>query len=419
MGMLLLCSGVKSYAKIADTTYQIATNTFRGQQNAQILKVKLNISDMVPNSTVTISHFYFSTKGTTNVADITAARLFYTGRADKTGGQMNLSDTIGATIISPGGKMVFSSNKPLITGDNYFFLTYNVSPNANLAPDAVDATLDSIQVLNQVIVIKNGNPTGFRLIDYIENYCNISVLVPNTVSKQYIGITNVQIGSQINNTTADLDRLTFYPNKTISVYREENYPVRVKYGQGHNEQIIGWVDWNNDGIIDTNTETVFYVKSSPSAETFSTNLYVPCTATPGSHKLRIESDIDTVPKLTPCSNLRFGDAEEYIINVLPDVYPSKLTFVSDSPKFQGSPVVFVNKTIAHGNVKCEWCFSSGCLNNNNASWDAIGDSASYTWTQSPGKGSATHKVKMRLTWRGCDSTVVKYYTDSVKLIPPS
>src|SRR6185312_1599925 len=86
--------------------------------------------------------------------------------------------------------------------------------------------------------------------------------------------------------------------------------------------------------------------------------------------------------------------------------------------YLGSPVMLTNTSNARGNVKCEWCFSNTCLNNNNAKFDAEGDNASYTWTQSPVKGSATFAVKMRLTWQGCDSTVVKYYTDSVKLVPP-
>ena len=416
MGMLFLCSGIKGQAKIVDTTYQISTNAFRGEQNAQILKIKLNITGVAP---ITASKFYFSTKGTTHVSDISSSHLFYTGISDLTGQEMSVADTIGAPISSPNGMMIFTVNRQLPIGDNYFFLAYNVSPNANPAPDVLDATLDSMRLSNESFVVNNGNPGGFRIIDYIENYCNISVLVPNSLSKKYIGITDVQIGSQINNPSADLDRLTFYPTQTISVYRQESYPVNIKYGEGHNEQIIGWVDWNNDGIIDTNTETVFYTKSSPAAETYTTSLNVPCSATPGIHKLRIESDIDTVPKLTPCSNLRYGDAEEYIVNVQSDVYPSKVTFTSDSPKFQGSPVIFTNQTIAHGNVKCEWCFSNGCLNNNNEPFDATGDTASHTWTQSPGKGSATYKVKMRLTWQGCDSTVIKYYTDSVKLIPPT
>src|ERR1039458_3662458 len=85
LGLVLLCFGFKSYAKIADTTYQISTNAFRGQQNAQILRVKLNISGLDPSLVITASKFYFSTKGTTNVSDISSARLFYTHASDLTG----------------------------------------------------------------------------------------------------------------------------------------------------------------------------------------------------------------------------------------------------------------------------------------------------------------------------------------------
>ena len=411
---ILLIFGFKSEAKIADTTYQIATNAFRGEQNAQILKIKFNISGHDEQ----LTKFYFSTRGSTNTSDISQARLFYTGNSDLTGNALSLSNIIGASVSSPGGSLVFSVNKALSSGDNYFFLTYDVSPNAN-ASDVLDATLDSVRFSDTLLIVKNGNPPGARLIDYYANYCNVSVLIPNSVSKQYIGVTDVSIGNQVNNVSTDLDRLTFYPTQHISVYRQESYPVKIKYGEGHNEQIIGWVDWNNDGIIDTSTETVFYTKSSPSAETYTANLFIPCSATSGSHKLRIESDIDTIPKLTPCGNLRYGNAQEYIIDVQSDVFPSQVSFSTDSPKFQGSPIIFTNNSNAHGNVKREWCFSNTCLNNNNAKFDAVGDTVAYTWTQSAGKGVATYAVKMRLTWQGCDSTVVKYYTDSVKVIPPT
>ena len=412
---LLLFFGFKSGAKIADTTYQITADAFRGEQNAQILKIKLTVSGFDEQ----VTKFYFSTGGSTNTSDISRARLFYTGSADLTGGTISLSDTVGTSIRNPGGNLTFSVNKALSFGDNYFFLAYDVSPNANASPDVLDATLDSARLTDTLLIVKNGNPPGARIIDYYANYCNVSVLIPNSVSKQYIGVTSVSIGGQVNNASTDLDRLTFFPTQHVTVYRQQSYPVNIKYGEGHNEQIIGWVDWNNDGIIDTSTETVFYTKSSPLAETYTAMLFVPCSSTPGSHILRIESDIDTIAKLTPCGNLRYGNAQEYVIDIQPDVYPSQVHFSTDSPKFQGSPIMFVNNSNAHGNVKCEWCFSNTCFNNNSAKFDATGDTALYTWTQTAGKGSATYDVKMRLTWKGCDSTVVKYYTDSVKVIPPT
>ena len=419
MGLIFLCMGNNCNAKIADTTYQISTNAFRGQQHAQILKFKLVITALAQGKTEKATKFYFSTKGTTKVSDISAAHLYYTGNVDLTGKELISSDTIGAPVANPNGKMYFQVNKSLLSGNNYFFLAYDVSTNANISPDVLDATIDSVKLSDTSFTVKTGNPAGARAIDYYENYCNISVLIPNTASKQYIGITSVQIGTQINNPSGDLDRLTLYPAQKLTAYRQQTYPVAIKYGNGHNEQIIGWVDWNNDGIIDTSTETVFYTRSSASTQTFFTNISVPCTATPGAHKLRIESDIDTVPKLTPCSNLKYGDAEEYIIDVQQDAFPMTTTFAIDSPRYLGSPVMFTNTSNAQGNVKCEWCFSNNCLNNNSAKYDAAGDTAFYTWTQSPGKGSVTYAVKMRLTWQGCDSTIIRYVTDSVKLIPPA
>jgi hypothetical protein len=80
----------------------------------------------------------FSTTGTTNLTDITSAKLYYT----KTLSASNATQ-IGTAIINPSGTISFSTGtvtQILGTGHNYFFLTYDVSPTAVLG-DPLDGAV--------------------------------------------------------------------------------------------------------------------------------------------------------------------------------------------------------------------------------------------------------------------------------------
>jgi PKD repeat protein len=409
--MSLVCAATESYAKLNDTTVQISDKTFPGQHSAKILKYNVTLSKTDPAVYSKVSKFYFSTKGSTDTKDISNARLYYTGSTDFTNLPLNVADTAGAAVKSPAGGFIFFINKQLHAGNNYFLLTFDVSLAATTG-DLLDATLDSVMINDTLKPVPSGNPRGARFIDASGTYCNVLVALPNTKSPQFIGIRNVKIGKAINNASADLDKLTSYTSPKITVYRQESFPVEIKYGQGNNEQIIGWVDWNNDGIFDPATEEVFYTASASPGETYKTIVNVPCTAVAGSHKLRIMDDIDTVAKLTPCSKLLYGEAEEYIVDVQQDVYPYKISFAHDTPTLLGSPIVFTNTSNIRGNVNCEWCFSSVCFKV--GFFEAQGNTVSNTWPANQGK----YAVKMKLTWQGCDSTVIKTITDTVNVVPP-
>jgi PKD repeat protein len=399
----LVCCGSRGYAKLKDTTVQVSGNAFVGQHGAKILSYKVTLPSFSPKIIFKPTKFYFSTKGSTNVKDIISARLYFTGSNDYASLPLNPSDTAGKAIQSPNGSFVFYTSKPLQFGTNYFILTYDVSTGAQDG-NLLDATLDSAMIQDTLRAVNSGNPNGAKLLDLYGSYCNITVAKPNKTSPQYIGITSVKIGKSFNNSSADLDKLTMYVTPKIQVYRQETYPVEIKYGQGHNEQIIGWVDWNNDGYFDPATEEVFYTGSSLSAETYKTSIQVPCTATVGAHKLRIMSDIDTIAKLRPCGNLRYGDAEEYIIDVKPDIVAIKTSFTKPDTAFNSSITYFKNSSNARGHVTYDWAF------NKFGAYTETGETSNMTY-QTVNFGYK--KIWMRLTWYGCDTTIVHVVADSI------
>jgi PKD repeat protein len=385
---------------------QIVNSVFKGQANAKILCVDVKMLN--PGKPLKATKLVFNTKGTTATSDLLNAKLYFVANTDYSDLPFAISDTAGQAIAKPNGKLVFKTNRQLAAGDNYFWLTYDISSLATIG-DAADATIDTVVVADTVRIPSPTNPIGNALIGTSYSYCPVKVTTGNGILPAYIGLTSVKIGNagnMIDNTTADLDKLTFYPSQKISVYRQESYPVHIQGGQGNTEQIIGWVDWNNDGYYDPVSEQVFYSAGTGAGATYNGTLTVPCNTTAGQKRMRIMSDFAGMQKLAPCADLTYGDAEEYLVDVQPDMMPVA-HFSSDTPYYVNSPVVFNNTSTAHGSVKYEWDFD------NNGIYDSTSYDGRFTYTSTGKK-----KIKLRLTFKGCDSTVIRTFLDSVTVINP-
>ncbi|HUP12088.1 MAG TPA: GEVED domain-containing protein, partial [Niastella sp.] len=335
-------------------------------------------------------------------ADIFNAALFYSGSSDYTYRPFDSADSIGKIVSKPNGAFSFTTSKNLQEGTNYFWLTYDISASASIG-NYVDATLDSVIIADTMRYPTVANPTGSRIIEPFATYCGISIVAPNSSNSNFVGITRVKIGNAIDNSSPDKDGLTFYQSPRFKTYRQNTVGVEIKYGMGFDEQIIGWVDWNNDGFFDETTEEVFYTTASTAGETYRTNFTVPCSATVGTHKIRIASDDYKQKKPSPCSNLQFGDAEEYVIEIQPDITPTA-KFVLDTPAYIYSDILFTNASTAEGNIVYSWDLD------NNGTTDFTGKNAIYSFNTIGWK-----KVKLTLTDNGCSATVVKTYLDSFRV----
>jgi len=85
------------------------------------------------------------------------------------------------------------------------------------------------------------------------------------------------------------------------------------YGTG-----IGiWIDYNQDGIFDDNTEKVF-VESSLNSGTRTGSFVIPVTATVGTTGLRVTlAEGFTGSSLTSCLSYGYGETEDYLITIAP------------------------------------------------------------------------------------------------------
>lgn len=127
-----------------------------GSINNRILRVRV-YAQKGANALNTTS-FKLNTLGTTSVANITNAKIFYTG-ADST----FTAPALFGTTTSPSGSFYVTGNRTLALGVNYFWVTYDIS-NTAAAANLVDAAVDSITLNAVNYALINGDPSGNRTI---------------------------------------------------------------------------------------------------------------------------------------------------------------------------------------------------------------------------------------------------------------
>jgi hypothetical protein len=100
----------------------------KSEKGANILKLALRFKGETTPAKVTSINF--STEGTTNVSDIAAAKLYYTGKSDKFN-QLSATE-FGEIIPSPSGDIQFTDGVSILAEDTYYFwLVYDIAANAN------------------------------------------------------------------------------------------------------------------------------------------------------------------------------------------------------------------------------------------------------------------------------------------------
>ncbi|MBP6334426.1 MAG: T9SS type A sorting domain-containing protein, partial [Bacteroidia bacterium] len=135
-----------------------------------------------------------------------------------------------------------------------------------------------------------------------------------------IGITNVHIGTHpgaIDNTT--FDAIEGYQDYSctsyMTLFADDTYPISISTGFTYTELVRAWIDWNNDGVIDSTAELIF---ADSALTTHQGNFTIPAVALPHIGqplRLRIASDFSGNPTPTPCLDLSFGQVEDYAVFV--------------------------------------------------------------------------------------------------------
>ncbi|HMU10229.1 MAG TPA: BNR-repeat neuraminidase N-terminal domain-containing protein [Ferruginibacter sp.] len=125
---------------ISSTTTQanvsnVATNT----TNQQVIGIEIVTTGAL--NPLNVTSFTLNTNGTTNVADIANAKLWYTG----TSSTFATTTQVGSTVAAPNGSFPITATQALAEGTNYFWLTYDV-PCSATATNVIDAECNSLTV---------------------------------------------------------------------------------------------------------------------------------------------------------------------------------------------------------------------------------------------------------------------------------
>ncbi|MFH1320902.1 MAG: PKD domain-containing protein [Bacteroidota bacterium] len=136
-----------------------------------------------------------------------------------------------------------------------------------------------------------------------------------------MGISNVTFNS-INNTTPDGSEnyQDYVCSFGTNVIIDQTYSISIQTGFSYEENVRVWIDYNNDGVFDPATELVF---ASDNILTYhSGTITIPSSAVVNtSLRMRVASDYYYEPAPTPCSNVFYGQVEDYGITILPNTIP--------------------------------------------------------------------------------------------------
>ncbi|PZF72284.1 GEVED domain-containing protein [Taibaiella soli] len=115
-----------------------------------------------------------------------------------------------------------------------------------------------------------------------------------------------------------------------------NYTITVQTNQYNNENCVAYIDYNNDGQFTSNE----MILTSSNAKTHTASFTVPASApTCTPLRMRVVSDLGTTPG--PCTQLAYGQAEDYTVYIRPAHSTSTVTVTaSANPSCVTSAVTF-------------------------------------------------------------------------------
>ncbi|SEA92191.1 Por secretion system C-terminal sorting domain-containing protein [Flavobacterium gillisiae] len=132
--------------------------TGMGDANQRIVAVKVSANGAL--NPLTVSKLNFTMNGTTNIADVTNIKVYSSGATA-------VFDVATATLfgsITPAtGNLVVNGSQSLVSGDNYFWITYDVSSGA-AEGNLLDATCESIVANASTYTTAANTVAGERVI---------------------------------------------------------------------------------------------------------------------------------------------------------------------------------------------------------------------------------------------------------------
>ncbi len=141
------------------TTSQNTTAVWAGDTQQQVIGIQVVMTGSL--TPLNLTQFTLKATGTTSVSEISNAKIFYTG-ANST---FSATSQFGSTVAAPTlANYTVSGTQTLGSGNNYFWLTYDVSASS-VSGHVIDAECPSLTIDGVAHVPTITAPTGSRTIN--------------------------------------------------------------------------------------------------------------------------------------------------------------------------------------------------------------------------------------------------------------
>jgi PKD repeat protein len=342
---------------VSAASYQTVTEEVtKGSGNNQILEVRVTTNSDGTQTPLNLDTLYFSLLGTTNPAEITKAKLYYTGKSP----DFQTTNLLSSTTGTPTTNFKLRANQNLAPGTNYFWLAYDVASNAVIGND-LDARCNGVYIRVKRIP-STTDPTGTRKIGYAVSVGNKS---------WFVYISNVILGKINNNTGYSL---TYGYNNYLylsdTLLKRKYHTIYVSTGNGVNDNTSqAWIDYNKDGVFDPINEKVLMDSLTGLSQTFpaygpvSDSFQVPLNSPVGPTRLRVITNFNAtgrVPAKPSDNPVEVGEVEDYTV-ILGDAGQGVAKFTAPVTCF-GNPTYFYDQSYTFGNYavnKWVWDFGDG------------------------------------------------------------
>ncbi len=235
---------------VSSTATQNSNVVLRGTTNQQVIGIEVVTIGAI--SPISATQFDVNTTGTTSIADIANAKIFYTG----TSNVFSAVSQFGSTVATPSGAYVITGSQVLSTGTNYFWLTYDV-PGTATVNNVIDGECTSLTAAGAHTPTVTA-PAGSRIIkaalaagDYTVGLAPLNRALGKNITHERmtrrvmreVPVMSNQVpvkdAARAQATTTAVRDLT---QATVMQEVEEEYSVLMENGRPYDGHSFVWVD---------------------------------------------------------------------------------------------------------------------------------------------------------------------------------
>ena len=232
------------------------------------------------------------------------------------------------------------------------------------------------------------------------------------------GITEFQMGGIHKLSGNSSEGYSDFTCDSTLLYVGDFYNVRAVHESPSDQNFSMWLDLNNDGILDNNTELLL---SNSNADSTVAIIQIPSIASLNTPlRLRIMSDFFFSGNLDPCTNPVYGQAEDYTVYLTINTNPPAVDFNSNTNYSCDGTVNFFDQST---NLPTAWYWdfgdgNSSIFQNPTHQYDSNGVyDVTLTVTNSYGTSSLTLTnylevdTSFKLTPASCTPSTLAYCCD--------